>query len=73
MSLTVTLHLWWLWAYLAIGLVVWLPGEYVAWRKLGSPKRPFWPALVDSWHPHRVLRIVVPITAWPLAWWECLR
>ena len=70
-TFTITLHLWWLWAYLAIGAALWLPLEWGAWRRINS-RDPFWSSLVRAtrrrWH--------VPfatIAAWPLAAWEVLR
>lgn len=72
MSVTITLHLWWLWVYLAVGAVLWLPLEYLAWRQK-TPRTTFW----------RDLRRVLPlrpwwsslaiVAVWPVAVWEELR
>ncbi len=69
MSFTVTLHLWWLWAWLAVGAVLWLPIEWWGYRQIGGQRPPFWR---DLWRAIRAhpLRLVVPIVAWPLAVWE---
>lgn len=71
MTVTLTLHLWWLAAYIAIGAVLWLPMEWWANRRT-SPRRLFWRQLGrllrhQPWSP------ALAIACWPLALWEALR
>lgn len=68
-SVTITLHLWWLGAYLAVGVVSWLPISWLGWRSLARPSRgPFWPPHVGRWwYP------LAAIAVWPFALWEVLR
>lgn len=68
MSFTVTIPVWLPVAYLAVGAALWLPLEYVAWRRIHNPD-PFWsefPSLLRKrpWVP------LVVVVAWPLAVWE---
>lgn len=72
MSYTVTLHAWWALAYAAVGVVLWLPLEWLAWRSIASPKGKFWP---DLWRSLR-RRWYTPwavMLLWPLAVWEQVR
>jgi hypothetical protein len=67
-----TLHLWWLWAYLLIGVVLYFPLEYVAWRSLALPRNPFWidwRLAVRLW-PYAP---VVSVLAWPVAVYKVIR
>lgn len=83
MSLTITLHLWWLLAYLGIGVITFLPIDYLAYRKVPAwRERGFWTTLVDQTtgrvyanpKPWRgVVRVFVQIAAWPGALWEVWR
>lgn len=71
MSLTITLQLWWLLAYLAVGVVLVLPLEWLAWRSIHHPP-PFWRELARGlrrrpWMP------LVAIAVWPYALIEAVR
>lgn len=75
-ELTVTLHLWWLWAYLAVGVVSWLPLSYLAHRRVEG-RGPFWPYMRwwVRWHglAGSAWLALVQVVAWPLAAWEIAR
>ena len=66
-----TVNLWWAVGYLAVGMITFLPLEYLAWKRIHRPP-PFWREYrrVARRTP---LRILVPIVAWPLAIWETIR
>lgn len=70
-TISFTVNLWWLVWYLVVGVVTFLPLEYLAWRKIHRPA-PFWQEYkrVAFREP---LRLLVPIVAWPLAIWEAAR
>lgn len=73
MSLTVTLHAWYLLVWVGAGAVLWLPLEYLAWRTLADPKPKFW-GFLRSLGRHGLSRAaLVVLVAWPWAIWECLR
>jgi len=67
LTLTVTLHLWWLWAYLAVGVVLVLPINWLALRQIAAPRPRFW-QLVRR-HPWTNL---LTVALWPAALWELL-
>ena len=77
MSWTVTLHLWWLGAYLAVGVALWAPLTYRAWNTLASPKPGFWRHTVATARHHgaagTVGRFLAVAALWPLALWEEFR
>lgn len=71
-SVTMTLHLWWLLAYLAVGVVLYLPLNWMANRQVTNR--------VSLLHILRrngvinfVTAFVVQVVAWPLAVWELVR
>lgn len=66
---SVTVHGEWIVAYLAIGLVLWLPLEAKMWSRTTKRRTPFWRELRRSVRkrPHVP---VVAIVAWPLALYE---
>lgn len=78
-TFTVTLHLWWLWAYLAVGALLWFPLLWRAHRRTNrraSRRHSLW------WNMRRAarqepwalfVRSVVLLVAWPVAVWEDLR
>jgi hypothetical protein len=67
---TVVFYWWWLWAYLAAGVGLFLPLNWLALGKINQPL-PFWQEI------RRVARkpvsIIVQVTCWPLAIWELTR
>jgi len=72
-SWTVTLRSWWIIPYLAIGVLLFLPLNYLAWRDVHKPD-PFWRELHNFLHRERAARYAaVQIVAWPLAAWEQFR
>ncbi len=74
MSVTVTLHLWWLGAYLAVGVVLYLPLCWIAVRQMQPcDRRPVLVALRAL--PWRVLLVATigQIALWPGALWEATR
>lgn len=71
-TLTVTLHLWWLWAYLAIGLVLWLPLEWLAWRSLARPRDSYWRSFARGIRGRWWLPLTI-VCLWPVAVWEEVR
>lgn len=75
MSVTVTLHLWWLGAYLAVGVVLFLPCNWWAWRRksIGHPDFSFWRTLWANIRREHGWPIVLQVIAWPLALWEDIR
>lgn len=68
MSVTITLHLWWLWVYLAIGTILWLPLNWLAWRNIAPPQPPFWRLV---WR--NPLTNLLTVVCWPIAVWESVR
>lgn len=82
MTVTVTLHLWWLWAYLGVGVVTFLPIDYLAYRQVPAwRERGYWTTFVDQLtrrvytnpKPRRaVRRVLIQVVAWPLAAWEVI-
>lgn len=71
-SVTFTLHLWWLWPYLAAGAVLWLPLEWVAWRRTTKRRHPFWTWLRVMVRDHWYEPVVI-VLVWPAAVWEEIR
>lgn len=71
MSVTVTLHAWWLLAYMAVGLVLWLPLEWVAWRSTHA-REGFGSRLYQGLRG-RPLVPLFTMLLWPLAIWEAVR
>lgn len=69
--MSVTLGPWWLLVYIGIGVVLWLPLEWVAHRRLSRPD-PFWPALMRAVR-RRPYVPVATIVLWPtvLLWSLC--
>lgn len=65
---TITLYLWWLWAYLAIGVALqpWMAWHY--WRTTNNPDS-FWMTVKRI----RPKRLPASILLWPWAMWEHLR
>lgn len=72
MSITITLHAWYLLAWVGLGAVLWLPLEYLAYRTLAPPKPPFWPYFRSQSH-HRPWIVLVIWVLWPLTAWEVFR
>lgn len=80
MSVSLTLHLWWLYAWLGVGVVGYIPLVIVARSKV-RPKMSLgfnlWPTYHGWTARHRAkentIRTLLSIIAWPLAWWEALR
>lgn len=72
MSVTLTFHLWWLLAYLAVGVVLYLPLNGLANRQLTNRV-----SLLQALRRNGVVRFatafVVQVVAWPLAVWEVVR
>jgi hypothetical protein len=68
-SVTVTLHAWWLLAYLAVGAVLWLPLAWVYYRDIHMPDRPFWPWL-GSTVMAEVWVVPLQVALWPAAIWD---
>lgn len=80
-EVTITLDSWWLVAWCAAGVVVYLPLCVLAWKDGSASSRgsfmaywtyrPFgWSRRKRAW---RMLRsFIVMVVAWPLAWWEAL-
>lgn len=69
------IHLWWIGAYLAIGVLLWLPLEYVPYRQIHCPPQGFWAGARSNLRRHgwaAPLRILVPVVVWPLAVWETI-
>lgn len=70
MTFTITIPLWLPVAYVLTGAVLWLPLEYLAWRRIHNPD-PFWTEFRSlrrrPWVP------LVMMLAWPLAVWEEVR
>lgn len=82
MSVTITLYLWWLLAYLGIGLVLFLPLNYVAYRKYAKNFRNGFIRNITSgnyrWTTGKrvrnfVGRFTLQVLVWPLALWEVIR
>lgn len=77
-TLTITLHLWWLWAYLGVGLVV-VPWLAVKSWKGGSESRrlSFWRYAGGYMIPDKRWRIrrgwFYLWLLWPVGLWEELR
>lgn len=71
MSVTVTLHLWWVLAYLAAGVVTFMPLNWWALQHLARPRPTFWQEMRRTMH--RPKAVAVQIVAWPLAFWEVAR
>jgi hypothetical protein len=67
MSVTITFHLWWLLAYLAIGVVLVLPINWLALQQILAPRPQFWEMVRR--HPWGNL---LTVTLWPAALWELL-
>lgn len=65
-SITVTLHAWWLLVYLLVGVVLWLPLEWLAYRKTYNPQGGFWRTLRVALHGD-VQRVALLVVAWPFA------
>ena len=70
MTFTVTIPTWLPFAYLAVGAVLWLPLEYLAWRRIHNPD-PFWTEF-RSLRRHPLVPLVM-VVAWPVAVWEEFR
>lgn len=66
MSITVTITHWHIIGYLAIGLVLWLPLEYVAYRRTAHPKKGFWPGLRDALRASDKFIPLAVMLLWPL-------
>ena len=67
-SIHFTFYLWWLYLYLAIGVVLFLPLNWLALKQIANPD-PFWVEVRRSRWSSRLIQVV----AWPLAIWEVLR
>lgn len=68
MSFTITLRAWWVFAYLGVGAVLYLPLEWLAWLQIHN-RPPFWCDLAAGirkrpWTPFAY------VVAWPWAAWE---
>lgn len=64
MSLTVTLHAWWLLAYLAVGAVLYVPLYWLSWRHM-SNRDSFW-VWLEVMHHRDWGRLPVGIALWPV-------
>ena len=73
MSWTVefTIHAWWFAAYLIIGIVLWLPISWLAWRQIHKAK-PFWRDTAGQIRQRPYLLATMTL-GWPLALWEVIR
>lgn len=71
MSVTVTFYAWWVLVYLAVGVVLFFPLNYLAWRHTVNP-RPFWHEFRRNW-TRRWYVIPATVVLWPLALWEEVR
>lgn len=75
MSITITLHAWWVLAYIGVGLVLFWPLNALAVRSIVSPRRSTWAWAKDSWQRgarNFLVRAAVQVVAWPAALWEVL-
>lgn len=80
MSVTPTIYAWWLWPYLATGVVLYLPLNYIAHRRTVRGES-FVNSLIYrrfAWtRARRYKRIawdfLLQVTCWPLAAWEATR
>lgn len=67
MSVTITLHLWWLAAYLGAGLILLVPLERWAYSTIHNPGESFWRMLARN----ITLRgLIAFLFCWPYAIWE---
>lgn len=74
--MTVTLHVWYLLPYLAVGVLLWLPLNWLAIRQIHQ-HGPFVDEMLHDIRRHGVLgsvgRFVLQVTLWPVAIWEIAR
>lgn len=71
LTVTVTLHAWWLAVYLLVGVVLWVPLWYLAWRRsIHAQRAPFWRWL---WVHADPLDVLIQVVAWPAAVWKAFR
>lgn len=68
-TLTITIHLWWLFAYLGIGAALLPLLAWLAERHMQHP-RPLWRVLLRPVHWYYPL-VIIPL--WPVAVWEEVR
>lgn len=80
MTISVTLHAWYAYLWLAIGAIGYVPYVLVAESHMAGPRnyaQAFWPRYQMDTRAKRVRRnvtvTVAGVVAWPLAWWEVLR
>lgn len=69
MEVTITIHAWWLLAYLLAGCVLYLPIFALSYRKIAfvpADSRGFW----HWWRRTRWYVHITTIVLWPLALWE---
>lgn len=64
MTLTVTVHAWWLAVYLLVGAVLYVPRYWLSYRHLSARTHPFWTWFRIMHHKDWV-RAVVGISLWP--------
>lgn len=71
MSLTVTLHVWWLLAYLMVGVVLYVPLYRLSFRHVHNPRATFW-AWFLIMHHKDLRRIPWGVVLWPFMVKEAL-
>lgn len=75
MSVTVTIYLWWLWPYLAAGVVVY-PLDAWLYQRTTNTDRSYWQILTGAGLGRSMLRriagAVLMVATWPFAIWEQL-
>lgn len=69
MTLTVTLHLWWLEAYLGVGVLLFVPNYWKVARTT-TPRRSTWHRIVRGVRSSKGLDLLLVPLLWPLATWE---
>lgn len=73
-EVTITFHLWWLWAYLGIGVVLYLPLNWLVWRRKDwHGDFSFWRSQWANLRRDHFLPLLVQVVAWPLSIWEDFR
>lgn len=68
MSITITIEAWWFGVYVAIGALLFVPLNYLVWKRLGEPKAPFGVRYFtrQGW-PHAIAGTLLQVIAWPLS------
>lgn len=72
-TFTLSLHLAWLWLYFLVGLVIFLPANWFAHRRVPDWRRQnYWRWMATNIRK-RPFGVVVLVALWPAVLWELLR